>query len=462
MAEKKEGGRRFRQDFPMPRFVRAAARKWRARKKDWSPDKDREFHNALFAGQEFNPFSFAYPGYITIRRFADLASPFLKDLRSVLDLGCGPGEITCELARRHANITFLGVDHSAAGIERARRHAESLGLANVSFQVARLEEFQPGCPADLVTMFDAFHHLADPRGFVRRMKDSVSRFLLIEPRGDWKGSWRRDLDFDWLLLELDKIGIRVAISTGERPKPRPPSERIPQTRPGEPVEHRYALDDFRDIFKGFGLRVRGTVSGLDVYPPGSAFPAPDRARLWELAYQILAETDDRLRGRGIDLLAKHWVIYAEKGLPEETITIPNGFPAPFQAAPIQSAFDAQYLDYDGPHKAGPGQDFRAKVTVRNRSFRSWSSFRPDAPDYLSYHWLDRRGGTVIWDGERNPLPRDIGPDEQAEVLVRVKAPDSVGRYSLAFEMIQEGVSWSSDAGVPWLAVPFRIRKSSKG
>jgi len=442
----------------MPGFVRAAVRRLRARTKDWSPEKDREYHDALFGKQEYNPFSFAYPGYITIRRFADLASPLLKGLRSVLDLGCGPAEITCELARRHPNLTFLGVDHSAAGIERARGHAGSLGLSNITFQVARIEEFLPDGPVDIVTMFDAFHHLVDPKRFVRRMRDAVSRFLLVEPRGDWKGSWRKDLDLDWLLLELDKIRSRLALSMGETPDPRPRTGRTPHQSHGEPVENRYTLDDFRNIFEGFGLRVRGTVSGLDVYPPGSENTSPSRTRFWELAYQILAEVDDRLRDGKIDLLAKHWVVYAEKGLPEETIMVPDVSPSAVEAAAVQGAYDAHYANYEGPSEAGPGQEFRAKVTIRNRSFRSWSSRHPDAPDYLSYHWLDRRGDIVIWDGDRNPLPRDIGPGEEAEVLFRVKTPDKPGRYSLAVEMVQEGRSWSSETGVPWLAVPLRIRK----
>ena len=461
MAEIGRSGRDSPKNAGAPRFVRAAVRKLRARTKDWSPDKDKEYHDGLFGRQEFNPFSFAYPGYITIRRFADLASPFLKDIRSVLDLGCGPAEITCEMARRLPDVNFLGVDHSAAGIERAKHNAASLGLANISFQVARIEDCHPDRPFDLVTMFDAFHHLVDPKGFVRHMGEAISRFLLVEPRGDWKGSWRKDLDFDWLLLELDKIGYRLALSTGEMSPARPYTGETPQPRTGAPVEHRYTLEDFRKMFAGFGLRVRGTVSGLEVYPRDSENPSPSRIRFWELAYRILAEVDDQLRDRRIDLLAKHWVIYAEKGLPEETIAVPEALPRAIEADAVQGAHDAQYLNYEGPTKVGPGQEFRAKVIVRNRSFRAWSSCRPDAPDYLSYHWLDRWGSVVVWDGERTPLPRDIGPGEEAEVLSRIKAPPNSGKYTLAIELLQEGSSWSSDTGVPWLAVSFRIRKAEK-
>ena len=179
MGEKKSDGIRPKRDILPPQLMRAAFRRLRARKKGWSPEKDREYHDALFGSREFDPFSFAYPGYITIRRFADLATPFLKELRSVLDLGCGPAEITCELARRHPGVSFIGVDHSQAGIERARRHARFLGLSNIAFEIARIEEFLPDRPIDLVTMFDAFHHLKDPKQFVRRTGDSISRFARI-------------------------------------------------------------------------------------------------------------------------------------------------------------------------------------------------------------------------------------------------------------------------------------------
>ncbi len=460
MGEKKSHARPGGSDIHAPRFARALIRRMRARKKDWSPEKDREYHDGLFGSQEFDPFGFVYPGYITIRRFADLASPFVKDLRIILDLGCGPAEITCELARRHPGVTFLGVDHSEAGIKRAGKNAASLGLSNISFQVARIEEFRPDRPVDLAAMFDAFHHLEDPMRFVRRTRDAVPRFLLIEPRGDWKGSWRKDLDFDWLLLELDKIGTRLSLSTGELQTQRLEPGQTPQREPGEPVEHRYTLDDFRDIFEGFGLRVRGTVSGLEKYPPGAAAASPSRIRFWELAYELYAEMDEQLHDRGLDLLAKHWVIYAEKGLPEEPINLPKEFPGFAEKEnAVQGAYDAQYEDYDGPNEANRGQELRARITVRNRSFRAWSSRRRDAPDYLSYHWLDTRSRPVVWDGERTPLPRDIGPGEEAEVLFRVKTPDKAGRYVLAVELVQEGTSWASDAGVPWLAIPIRIRKA---
>jgi len=71
-------------------FVRRVRRRVNRR---WSPDSDRAFHDALFGAARHDPFSRSYPGYVTIRRFADFATPFVEGVSLVADLGCGPAEM---------------------------------------------------------------------------------------------------------------------------------------------------------------------------------------------------------------------------------------------------------------------------------------------------------------------------------------------------------------------------------
>src|SRR5262245_6359071 len=140
----------------MKTIARVAKRlNWALR--SWSTSSDRAFHDAQFAAQQHDPLSDAYPGRLTIRRFADLAAERVRPSDVVLDLGCGPGEITCELARRRPDAQFVGVDHSAVGLESAERLAARLGLTNIRFEVGDLERYQPGGKVGLVAMFDAFH-----------------------------------------------------------------------------------------------------------------------------------------------------------------------------------------------------------------------------------------------------------------------------------------------------------------
>ncbi len=234
----------------LPRRLRWALQRWNA-------PADRAFHDALFASQRYDPFTFAYPGYVTIRRFADLAEARLGNARRAVDLGCGPGEITCEIARRRPDIQITGIDHSSAAIARAREHAARLELPNVTFEAADIAGWQPASPADLVMMFDAFHHVLDPAAFVRHLK--ADRFFLIEPGGDWLGGWARTIDLDWIPNALDVIRARIAWQLGATPA------RVAGTGPvteatarnahgGEPVEHRYTLDDLKQLLRGLRPR----------------------------------------------------------------------------------------------------------------------------------------------------------------------------------------------------------------
>jgi hypothetical protein len=44
------------------------------------------------------------------------------------------------------------------------------------------------------------------------------------------------------------------------------------------------------------------------------------------------------------------------------------------------------------------------------------------------------------------------------VSLKIIAPDTPGDYVLAVDLVQEGKTWFSDAGVPTLDIPFRVRR----
>ena len=413
-------------------------RRLRWRLSRWSAEDDRVFHDALFSPHQYDPFTFAYPGYVTIRRFADLASARLTGIRRAADLGCGPGEITCELARRHPAIAFHGIDHSRAAIERAREHAARLGLANVTFETGDIARTPPD--ADIVLMFDAFHHLLDPAAFVRESR--VDRFLLVEPAGTWLGGWQRTLELDWLAGALDDIRMRLLWEAGERSTgpgtPAPPAA----DAVGEPIEHRYPLEDFQRFFAGFGLDVRGTAAGFDQYPPDPYGRPPLREAFGRATYDALVAVEDALVARDLDLHAKHWVIYAERGAPDRLRT-----PAPLartgEPPRLQGAHDVEYVAIDAPAEADAGRTLLCALTLRNRSWRTF-----DAPIFASYHWLDAKGAIAVQDGARTPLPHPIVPGASCEMTLRVDTPAAPGRYTLAVDLVEEGVTWFSGAGAP--------------
>ena len=434
----------------------------------WSKDSDRTYHERLYEAQDYDPFDPGYPGYPTIRRFADHADALIPPSGTVLDLGCGPGEITCELARRHPALTFLGLDHSAQAIRRATANAARLGLRNVRFEIGDAEGLPPGDRYGLVTMFDAFHHLERPEAFVRWLAGRTSRCLLIEPAGTWSGRWARGVDVDWLLVDLASIRDRLEAICGEADAVGARAgEAIaaPSAAPGQPltqgegaVERRYALDDFARFFAGWHLRITGTIAGVDRYPPAAHARSALRPIAGDLAYTLLRATDALLLERGRDGAAKHWVVAAttEAGVLEARLP-PTTEPARTDiASRVAGACDVRYARYEGPLATGAGQRGSHRHRSRERGLGASGAATAAQPVHVSYHWRTPAGETIEFDGLRSDLPRPLGPGETCRVDVTIRAPASAGRYVLAIDLVKEGVTWFSEAGQPCHTEPIDV------
>jgi SAM-dependent methyltransferase len=434
-----------------------AIRYLRGRRSKWSLHTDRQFHDEIFARQDYDPFDRAYPGNITIRRFADLASEYVAQTSSVADLGCGPGEITCELASRFPGVAFHGWDHSGAAVERARQLARTRGLHNISFDRMDVNAASVDRSVGLVTMFDAFHHLLEPERFLA-LNAHVPRWFLVEPAGDTLGRWRYSRDFDWVLLELDKLRWRLEHELGATPHTATDAS-APVDESGA-VEFRYGLADYERLFAAFGLRVVGTTSGVMTYPPGPLAGSPFRRAFNELAYQMFAAVDSQLQAAGEDLEARHWAIYCAKG---EVFPRRRREAAPRRTVPaaeLQGPYGAEYHLVTGPDRLTAGERADLVVSVRNLGFLTWQS-PGDTPFLMSYHWRLPGGPRVVLDGLRTPLARPVAPGDEIGTNVVVHAPDQPGRYLLEIELVHEGVTWLSQAGQPPLVVKVKVDSSPR-
>ena len=82
------------------------------------------------------------------RPFADLTARIgAGDPAAVVDLGCGPGHLTADLARRWPGAVVHGVDNSAEMIAAARQHEQPPRL---TFEVADLRDWRPAGPVDVI------------------------------------------------------------------------------------------------------------------------------------------------------------------------------------------------------------------------------------------------------------------------------------------------------------------------
>ncbi|PFG31148.1 methyltransferase domain-containing protein [Paramicrobacterium agarici] len=99
----------------------------------------------------------------TVDNSAAYVVPHLRVGMNVLDVGCGPGTITVDLARRISPGRVRGIDVEPAVIERARNYAESADVRNVEFaQGSGYAIDAPDDTFDLVHAHQVLQHVADP------------------------------------------------------------------------------------------------------------------------------------------------------------------------------------------------------------------------------------------------------------------------------------------------------------
>ena len=67
------------------------------------------------------------------------AEMFGNDHPIVLELGCGKGDYTIALARRHPEINYIGVDIKGARLWKGAKEATETALSNVAFLRTRIE-----------------------------------------------------------------------------------------------------------------------------------------------------------------------------------------------------------------------------------------------------------------------------------------------------------------------------------
>jgi SAM-dependent methyltransferase len=95
----------------------------------------------------------------------------LKPHMRILDIGCGPGTITADLAERVPDGRVTGVDHAPGILERARATAAGRGLTNVDFAVADVHALDyPDDTFCVVHAHQVLQHVGDPVRALREMR----------------------------------------------------------------------------------------------------------------------------------------------------------------------------------------------------------------------------------------------------------------------------------------------------
>jgi subtilisin family serine protease len=107
-------------------------------------------------------------------------------------------------------------------------------------------------------------------------------------------------------------------------------------------------------------------------------------------------------------------------------------------------FGAVYDTSGVPKTIASGATTSVFVKLTNTSNFAWGA---NGLLRLSYHWTDALGGSAIWDGARTALPAPLPINGAITLPTSVIAPPTPGRYTLRFDVVDEGITWFSGTGV---------------
>ncbi|MFK4297150.1 ubiquinone/menaquinone biosynthesis C-methylase UbiE [Arthrobacter sp. GAS37] len=148
----------------------------------------------------------------TAENSAAFVIPHLTAGTSVLDVGCGPGSITCDFAELVEPAKVVGLDRSAEIVAQAASLAAERGVENVEFVTGNIYDLDfEDETFDLVHAHQVLQHLTDPVAALREMRRVAKPGAIVAVRdADFHGmSWYpevRELD-DWMEL-YQKIARR--------------------------------------------------------------------------------------------------------------------------------------------------------------------------------------------------------------------------------------------------------------
>jgi ArsR family transcriptional regulator len=125
----------------------------------------------------------------------------------VVEIGIGTGGLLPELAARAARV--IGVDHSPAMLDEARRRLTQAGLAGIELRLGEMSHLPlPDNSATCVLLNMVLHHAADPAAVlseIRRVLSSGGILLLADLARHERETAREQLADQWLGFDEEEL-----------------------------------------------------------------------------------------------------------------------------------------------------------------------------------------------------------------------------------------------------------------
>ncbi|HEX4064313.1 MAG TPA: methyltransferase domain-containing protein [Streptosporangiaceae bacterium] len=153
----------------------------------------------------------------TAENSAGYLLPWLSDTARVLDIGCGPGTITADLAARVPGGTIVAIDAAADVVALAQQEADRRGQANVRCEVGDAYQLAFADDSfDVVHAHQVLQHLSHPVAALAEMRRVCRPGGVIAARdADYGGMFWFPADPE--LTEWRQLYRQVARALGGEP-----------------------------------------------------------------------------------------------------------------------------------------------------------------------------------------------------------------------------------------------------
>ncbi len=138
----------------------------------------------------------------------------------VLDIGCGNGALTFEIAKKARKV--VGIDLDKKNIKIAKR---KYWAPNIKYLVGDATKDLPNQKFDVVILSNVLEHIQDRVEFLNKIKNLTSKILIRVPmiNRDWITLYKKELGVEWRLdkthyieytlenfkEELEKAGLNL-------------------------------------------------------------------------------------------------------------------------------------------------------------------------------------------------------------------------------------------------------------
>jgi 2-polyprenyl-3-methyl-5-hydroxy-6-metoxy-1,4-benzoquinol methylase len=110
-----------------------------------------------------------------------LARNFPQPAR-IVDVGCGDGTFTVQMAERLGPSAIRGVEPAAKAVEAAQNRIPAHLLAKVSFEVGNIYDFT-NKGEEVAVLRGVLHHLDRPQAAIAHLAQQFKAVMILEPNG---------------------------------------------------------------------------------------------------------------------------------------------------------------------------------------------------------------------------------------------------------------------------------------